>query len=146
MYSLSHYDYNSIPKTGSSKFAKLMATGGILEALRKSLDESLLCLCSPFDTRRANGPGIEIVKDFPFVLSLSKHGFVFSGSSDGFRRATYTSACMHSGCRSPRPLRNAKLFTPFVSHYFCNASPKIPRSWGTLARLRNFKHRPYVGG
>ncbi len=27
----------------------------------------------PFDRLRANGSGTEIVKDFPFVLSLSKH-------------------------------------------------------------------------
>jgi hypothetical protein len=30
-----------------------------------------------FDTLRANGLGIEIVTDFPFVLSLSKHEHPF---------------------------------------------------------------------
>ena len=49
-------------------------TYGHLEALRKLLDKGLLLLCSPFDKLRANGSGAEIVKDFPFVLSLSKHG------------------------------------------------------------------------
>jgi len=28
---------------------------------------------SPFDRLKVNGSGAEIVKDFPFVLSLSKH-------------------------------------------------------------------------
>ena len=67
-----------------------------LEALRKSLAQGLLFLRSPFDKLRANGSGVEIVKDFPFVLSpstssgqaLSKHGFVSFGSFDGFRRAS----------------------------------------------------------
>jgi len=59
-----------------------------LEALRKSLAKGLLFLRSPFDKLRANGSGVEIVKDFPFVLSLSKHGFVSFGSFDGFRRAS----------------------------------------------------------
>ena len=48
------------------------------EALRKLLDKGLLLLCSPFDKLRANGSGVEIVKDFPFVLSLSKHDFALS--------------------------------------------------------------------
>lgn len=29
--------------------------------------------CSPFDKLRANGAGVAIVQDFPFVLSLSEH-------------------------------------------------------------------------
>ncbi|MBI3796022.1 MAG: hypothetical protein HY268_03510 [Deltaproteobacteria bacterium] len=28
---------------------------------------------TPFDKLRANGMGLEVVEDFPFVLSLSKH-------------------------------------------------------------------------
>jgi len=35
--------------------------------------ECLKTLRSPFDKLRANGSGVEIAEDFPFVLSLSKH-------------------------------------------------------------------------
>jgi hypothetical protein len=44
-------------------------SGGCLKTLR-----------SPFDKLRANGVGREIVEDFPFVLSLSKHEFDFLSS------------------------------------------------------------------
>ncbi|MGH8008080.1 MAG: hypothetical protein ACREQ3_13865, partial [Candidatus Binatia bacterium] len=50
----------------------------LLEALRKLLDKGLLLRCSPFDKLRANGAGVEILKDYPFVLSLSKHDFPLS--------------------------------------------------------------------
>jgi len=30
-----------------------------------------------FDKLTANGSDVELVKDFPFVLSLSKHGLLF---------------------------------------------------------------------
>jgi len=35
---------------------------------------------SPFDKLRANGSGVAIVEDFPFVLSLSKHVYAFFSS------------------------------------------------------------------
>jgi hypothetical protein len=35
---------------------------------------------SPFDKLRANGSGVKIAGDFPFVLSLSKHGPAFFSS------------------------------------------------------------------
>jgi hypothetical protein len=45
---------------------KRMAIGLLLEMERKNAPP-------PFDRLRANGSSTEIVKDFPFVLSLSKH-------------------------------------------------------------------------
>ena len=53
-----------------------MVTLYVLEALRKSLDKGLFIRRSPFDKFRANGSGIAFVEFLPFVLSLSKHGFV----------------------------------------------------------------------
>jgi len=35
---------------------------------------------SPFDKLRANGSGVAIIEDFPFVLSLSKHVYAFFSS------------------------------------------------------------------
>ncbi len=40
---------------------------------KRVLKNLVFTLCSPFDKLKANGLGIEFVKDFPFVLSLSKH-------------------------------------------------------------------------
>src|SRR3989442_6010738 len=37
-------------------------------------------LCSPYKKLRANGSGVEIAGDFPFVLSLSKHENPFFSS------------------------------------------------------------------
>jgi hypothetical protein len=37
------------------------------------VERKLQVCCSPFDKLRANGSGVEIAEDFPFVLSLSKH-------------------------------------------------------------------------
>jgi len=41
------------------------------------LGECLKTLRSPFDKLRANGAGIEIIDNFPFMLSLSKHETLF---------------------------------------------------------------------
>jgi hypothetical protein len=64
---------------------------------------ALKTLCSPFDKPvlsqveglRANGPGVEDVGDFPFVLSPSKHVYVFFSSLLEATHEEHPDDCSH---------------------------------------------------